>query len=47
MSHRRPGLAYRAAEFDSLGDHRIAMTFAVAVLRAEGEIAAQQLKANG
>jgi 3-phosphoshikimate 1-carboxyvinyltransferase len=28
---------FRAAEFDSFGDHRIAMAFAVAALRAEGE----------
>jgi 3-phosphoshikimate 1-carboxyvinyltransferase len=30
---------FRAAEFDSFGDHRIAMAFAVAALRAEGESA--------
>lgn len=28
---------FRAAEFDSFGDHRIAMAFAVAALRANGE----------
>jgi 3-phosphoshikimate 1-carboxyvinyltransferase len=28
---------FRAAEFDSFGDHRIAMAFAVAALRADGE----------
>ena len=28
---------FRAAEFDSLGDHRIAMAFAVAALRGDGE----------
>ncbi len=28
---------FRAAEFDSIGDHRIAMAFAVAALRADGE----------
>jgi 3-phosphoshikimate 1-carboxyvinyltransferase len=28
---------FRAAEFDSYGDHRIAMAFAVAALRANGE----------
>jgi len=28
---------FRAASFDSFGDHRIAMAFAVAALRAEGE----------
>ena len=28
---------FRAAEFDSFGDHRIAMAFAVAALRASGE----------
>lgn len=27
----------RGADVDSLGDHRIAMAFAVAALRAEGE----------
>jgi 3-phosphoshikimate 1-carboxyvinyltransferase len=27
---------FRAAEFDSFGDHRIAMAFAVAALRADG-----------
>lgn len=35
---RIPGRqALRGAEIDSLGDHRIAMAFAVAALRAEGE----------
>jgi 3-phosphoshikimate 1-carboxyvinyltransferase len=29
--------AFRAATFDSFGDHRIAMAFAVAALRADGE----------
>ena len=28
---------FRAASFDSFGDHRIAMAFAVAALRGEGE----------
>jgi 3-phosphoshikimate 1-carboxyvinyltransferase len=28
---------FRAAEFDSFGDHRIAMAFAVAALRGDGE----------
>ena len=28
---------FRAAKFDSFGDHRIAMAFAVAALRADGE----------
>jgi len=28
---------FRAAEFDSFGDHRIAMAFAIAALRADGE----------
>jgi len=28
---------FRAAEFDSFGDHRVAMAFAVAALRADGE----------
>jgi 3-phosphoshikimate 1-carboxyvinyltransferase len=28
---------FRAAQFDSFGDHRIAMAFAVAALRAEGD----------
>jgi 3-phosphoshikimate 1-carboxyvinyltransferase len=31
------GQQFRAAEFDSFGDHRIAMAFAVAALRAQGE----------
>jgi 3-phosphoshikimate 1-carboxyvinyltransferase len=31
------GQALRGAEIDSGGDHRIAMAFAVAALRAEGE----------
>jgi 3-phosphoshikimate 1-carboxyvinyltransferase len=31
------GQALRGAELDSFGDHRIAMAFAVAALRAEGE----------
>ena len=30
---------FRAAQFDSFGDHRIAMAFAVAALRADGESA--------
>jgi 3-phosphoshikimate 1-carboxyvinyltransferase len=30
---------FHAAQFDSFGDHRIAMAFAVAALRAEGECA--------
>ena len=35
---RIPGRqTFRAAEFDSFGDHRIAMAFAVAALRADGE----------
>jgi len=28
---------FQAAAFDSFGDHRIAMAFAVAALRADGE----------
>ena len=28
---------FRAAAFDSFGDHRIAMAFAVAALRGDGE----------
>jgi 3-phosphoshikimate 1-carboxyvinyltransferase len=28
---------FRAAQFDSFGDHRIAMAFAVAALRADGQ----------
>ena len=28
---------FRAARFDSFGDHRIAMAFAVAALRGDGE----------
>jgi 3-phosphoshikimate 1-carboxyvinyltransferase len=31
------GQRLRGAELDSFGDHRIAMAFAVAALRAEGE----------
>ena len=31
------GQKLRGAEVDSLGDHRIAMAFAIAALRAEGE----------
>ena len=31
------GQRLRGAEIDSFGDHRIAMAFAVAALRAEGE----------
>jgi len=31
------GQSLRGAEIDSFGDHRIAMAFAVAALRAEGE----------
>ena len=31
------GQKLRGAQVDSLGDHRIAMAFAVAALRAEGE----------
>jgi 3-phosphoshikimate 1-carboxyvinyltransferase len=31
------GQSLRGAEIDSRGDHRIAMAFAVAALRAEGE----------
>lgn len=31
------GQALHGAELDSFGDHRIAMAFAVAALRAEGE----------
>jgi 3-phosphoshikimate 1-carboxyvinyltransferase len=31
------GRKFRAAAFDSFGDHRIAMAFAVAALAADGE----------
>jgi 3-phosphoshikimate 1-carboxyvinyltransferase len=31
------GQSLHGAEIDSLGDHRIAMAFAVAALRAQGE----------
>lgn len=31
------GQALHGAEIDSFGDHRIAMAFAIAALRAEGE----------
>jgi 3-phosphoshikimate 1-carboxyvinyltransferase len=37
--------SFRAAEFDSRGDHRIAMAFAVAALRAEGECTVQGAEA--
>jgi 3-phosphoshikimate 1-carboxyvinyltransferase len=37
----------RGAELDSLGDHRIAMAFAVAALRAEGETTIQGADAAG
>ena len=33
------GQSFHAAECDSFGDHRIAMAFAVAALRADGETA--------
>lgn len=36
---------FQAAEFDSFGDHRIAMAFAVAALRADGECAIQGAQA--
>ncbi|MGA3097445.1 MAG: 3-phosphoshikimate 1-carboxyvinyltransferase [Bryobacteraceae bacterium] len=36
---------FRAAEFDSFGDHRIAMAFAVAGLRADGESAVEGAEA--
>lgn len=32
----KPGLRYKATEIESQGDHRIAMSFTVAALRAEG-----------
>jgi 3-phosphoshikimate 1-carboxyvinyltransferase len=31
------GQKFHAAKFDSFGDHRIAMAFAVAALRGDGE----------
>jgi 3-phosphoshikimate 1-carboxyvinyltransferase len=34
---------FRAAEFDSFGDHRIAMAFAVAGMFAEGETVIQDV----
>src|ERR1700722_17199961 len=36
---------FRAAEFDSFGDHRIAMAFAIAALRADGESTIQGAEA--
>ena len=36
---------FRAAEFDSFGDHRIAMAFAVAALRADGDSVIQGAEA--
>jgi 3-phosphoshikimate 1-carboxyvinyltransferase len=36
---------FRAAQFDSFGDHRIAMAFAVAALRADGECAIERAEA--
>jgi len=36
---------FRAARFDSYGDHRIAMAFAVAALRADGESAIEDAEA--
>lgn len=36
---------FRAAQFDSFGDHRIAMAFAVAALRADGESAIEGAQA--
>ena len=38
---------FRAAEFDSFGDHRIAMAFAVAALRADGESVIHNADAAG
>lgn len=37
----KQGLRYRGATIQSLGDHRIAMSFAVAALRCEGEMRIQ------
>jgi 3-phosphoshikimate 1-carboxyvinyltransferase len=39
------GQRFQAAELDSFGDHRIAMAFAVAALRAEGECTVQGAEA--
>jgi 3-phosphoshikimate 1-carboxyvinyltransferase len=39
------GQSFRAAELDSFGDHRIAMAFAVAALRAGGECAMEGAEA--
>jgi 3-phosphoshikimate 1-carboxyvinyltransferase len=39
------GQTLRGAEIDSLGDHRIAMAFAVAALRAEGETRIREAEA--
>lgn len=36
---------FRAAEFDSYGDHRVAMAFAIAALRADGESAIEGAEA--
>ncbi|MDN3526351.1 bifunctional prephenate dehydrogenase/3-phosphoshikimate 1-carboxyvinyltransferase [Halomonas sabkhae] len=38
MGRNTDGANYRGADVDSLGDHRIAMAFAVAALRAEGAV---------
>jgi 3-phosphoshikimate 1-carboxyvinyltransferase len=39
------GQKLHGAEIDSLGDHRIAMAFAVAALRAEGDTRIQSAEA--
>jgi 3-phosphoshikimate 1-carboxyvinyltransferase len=39
------GQRFQAAELDSFGDHRIAMAFAIAALRAEGECTVQGAEA--
>jgi 3-phosphoshikimate 1-carboxyvinyltransferase len=36
--HGRPNERFRAAELESLGDHRLAMAWAVAALRADGPV---------
>ena len=36
---------FRAAAFDSFGDHRIAMAFAVAALRGDGESVIEEAEA--
>jgi len=43
--HVPGGQSFKAAELDSFGDHRIAMAFAVAALRADGPCVIQNAEA--